>query len=79
MGGISKLIIKKFNHDKAKLKCLCNISIENGFSKSLAYEEETEEYAAKTHREKSILEVCEVANKNFNFYHFTHFLNFFTF
>lgn len=44
---------------KQKLKFLSNISIENGTSKSLAYEEEIEEYAAKNHREKGISEVRE--------------------
>lgn len=49
---------------KQKLKYLSNIPIENSTSKSLAYEEEVKEYAAKNHKEKGILEVCEAANKN---------------
>lgn len=49
---------------KQKLKYLSNTPIENSISKSLAYEEEVKEYAAKNQKEKGILEVCEAANKN---------------
>lgn len=49
---------------KQKLKYFSNISIENSISKSLAYEEEIKEYAAKNHKEKDILEMCEAVNKN---------------
>lgn len=58
---------------KQKLKYLSNTPIENSISKSLAYEEEVKEYAAKNQKEKGILEVCEAANKNVIFYFF--FLN----